>query len=82
MTVTAATLAPRFSSVALLPDRTLQLSLTGLSNFSYRIDGSTDLVHWGTLTNLPNLNGTLQLIDSSATNFSSRFYRALWIPQN
>jgi hypothetical protein len=80
LTLTAATLAPRFSSVSLLPDRTLQLSLTGLSNFSYRIDGSTDLVHWRTLTNLPNLNGTLQLIDSSATNFSSRFYRAIWIP--
>lgn len=80
VTVTAATLAPRFSSVVLLPDQTLQLSLTGLSNFSYRIDGSTDLLHWRTLTSVPNLNGTLQFIDSSATNFSSRFYRAIWIP--
>jgi hypothetical protein len=80
LTLTAATLAPKFSSVAALPDRTVQLSLTGLSNFSYRIDGSTDFLHWGTLTSFPNLNGTLQFIDSSATNFSSRFYRAVWIP--
>ena len=80
LTVAAAALAPKFSSIALLPDRRLQLSLAGLSNFSYRIDGSTDLLHWGTLTNLLNPNGTLEFIDSSATNFSSRFYRATWIP--
>jgi hypothetical protein len=80
LTLTAATLAPTFSSLALLPDHTLQLSLAGLSNFSYRIDGSTDLLHWGTLTNVPNPNGTLQLIDISATNYSHRFYRATWIP--
>jgi hypothetical protein len=80
LTTNIAMLAPRFSSPALLPDRTLQLSLTGLSNFSYRIDGSTDLLHWGTLTSLPNSNGTMQFIDASATNFSRRFYRAMWIP--
>jgi hypothetical protein len=80
VTVTAATLAPRFNSVALLPDRTLQLSLTGLSNFTYRIDGSTDLLYWGMLTSPPNPNGTMQFIDTSATNFSRRFYRATWIP--
>jgi hypothetical protein len=80
LTVTAATLAPRFTSLAMLPDHTLQLSLTGLSNFTYRIDASTDLLHWGILTSPPNPNGTLQFIDSSATNFSQRFYRATWIP--
>src|SRR5262249_14810270 len=80
LTVTAATLAPRFSSVGLVPDHRLQLSLTGLSNFTYRIDGSTDLLHWGTITSLPNPNGTLQIIDSSATNSSRRFYRATWMP--
>jgi hypothetical protein len=80
LTLAAATLAPTFNFVTLLPNRTLQFSLSGLSNFSYRIDASTDLLHWGALTSLPNPNGTVQLIDSSPTNFSSRFYRATLIP--
>jgi hypothetical protein len=80
VTLAAATLAPTFGSLALLPNGTLQFFLTGLSNFSYRIDGSTDLLHWETLTSLPNPNGTLQLIDPSPTNLPRRFYRATWIP--
>ena len=71
---------PQFASITLLPDQNLSLSLTAVSNLTYRIDASTDLLTWAALTNLPNPNGTLQFIDLAATNFSQRFYRAVWVP--
>jgi hypothetical protein len=43
-------------------------------------DASTDLLAWAVFTNLPNPNGALQFIDLEATNFSQRFYRAVWVP--
>jgi hypothetical protein len=79
-TVAAAVLSPKFSAVARLPDQTVQLSLSGLSNFNYRIDASSDLLHWGTLTTVPNPGGTLQFIDGAAASFPLRFYRAVLIP--
>ncbi len=79
LSTSVASLFPRFSSVALLPDRSVQLSLTGPSNFNYRIDASTDLLHWGTLTSLPNPNGALQITDPG-TSSPVRFYRAVWMP--
>ena len=56
------------------------LALAAYSNLTCRIDVSTDLVTWTTLTNLSDTNGALQFIDEAATNFPNRFYRAVWGP--
>jgi hypothetical protein len=71
---------PQFSAITSLPDNHFSLWLTAVSNLTYRIDASTDLLTWAALTNLPNPNGSLQFIDLEATNLSRRFYRAVWVP--
>jgi hypothetical protein len=42
-----------------------------------RIQVSTDLVHWTTLTNFMSTNSPLRFRDSSATNSDQRFYRGV-----
>ena len=71
---------PQFSYLTLLPDKNSFLWLTAVSNLTYRIEASTDLSNWAALTNLPNPDGTIQFMDLDATNFSQRFYRAVWVP--
>ena len=66
--------------VALLPDRNPLLTFSGATNLSCRIDISTDLFSWTTLTNMPNPDGTLQFFDPYATNFARRFYRVFSLP--
>ena len=72
-------LPPQFTSIAFLADRNSSLSLTAVSNLTYRIDASTDLATWTVLTSLSNPSGTLHFIDLEATNFPQRFYRAVWV---
>lgn len=80
-TLTLANFAPILNSpVVEATNGLFQFSLTGVSNFNYRIDASTDFFNWGTLTSLPNPNGTFQFADPTATNFPIRFYRAVWTP--
>jgi hypothetical protein len=71
---------PYFTSVTLLPDGTLLVSLSAVSNVTCEIDASADLVNWTALTSLSNLNGTVQFIDTDATNITQRFYRAKVLP--
>jgi hypothetical protein len=71
---------PNLNGITLLPDRNIQLSLSALSNLTYRIDASTNLIDWAGVTNLSNPNCTFQFIDFAATNFHRRFYRSLWVP--
>ncbi len=73
-------LPPQFVGATLLPNRTPLLSLRAVSNATYRLDASTNLVNWTTLTNVANPTGTFQFTDPNATNFALRFYRAVWIP--
>jgi len=70
----------QFTSLTLLPGNGVQLSLAGVSNFTYRLDVSTNLVTWTALTNVQNATGTIQFIDSSASSPGRRFYRAVWVP--
>jgi hypothetical protein len=80
-TLTLANFAPILNSPAVEATNGLfQFSFTGVSNFNYRIDASTDFFNWSTLTSLPNPNGTFQFADPMATNFPMRFYRAVWMP--
>ena len=61
-------------------DGTVQLSLTCLPGFTYRIDASTNLLHWVLVTNFLIPDGEVQFIDPGASNFPQRFYRAGWTP--
>jgi hypothetical protein len=56
------------------------LSLSATPDLIYRLDASTNLVDWLALTNIANPSGTIQFSDLQATNFSRRFYRAVWVP--
>lgn len=71
----------------LLPDGSLQLTSTDVNGGgtlspsdlpNFEAQASTDLVNWVTLPNALSLtNGTLQLSDSSRTNYAARYYRII-----
>jgi hypothetical protein len=55
----------------------LDLVLFSLPGLEYRIDASGDLLNWATVTNFVSTNSTMHFTDSSATNYTRRFYRAV-----
>jgi hypothetical protein len=71
---------PVVNLITLLPDKNIGLSLTAGSNLTYQIGASTNLIDWVALTNISSPNGLLQFYDLNATNYSGRFYRAMWVP--
>jgi uncharacterized repeat protein (TIGR03803 family) len=68
-----------FSSFAMLPGGIFQFSVTG-GSLDYRIDASTDLASWVTLTNILNTARAVQFTDRDAAIFPKRFYRRVWVP--
>ena len=62
-------------SATLLPNRDVQLTMTGLPGNVFRILGSTNLLDWQTIATLTNFTGTVQFTDPAATNFNCRFYQ-------
>ena len=54
----------------------VRFTLTGQPGRSCLVETSRDLIDWMSLTNLPNAGFTNQIVDSQATNFIRRFYRA------
>lgn len=56
------------------------LRLAGPSNFRYAIDATTDLRQWTALKTNLITDGSFDFIDSTAPNFSKRFYRARFVP--
>ena len=69
-------LPSRFQSITLLPDGRARLVVTGETGVACAIDGSSNLAGWFELMSLMNTNGTLDVVDHSASNSSLRFYRA------
>jgi hypothetical protein len=55
----------------------LQLSLDVSRGISGRLEVSTNLEDWATLTNFVSTNTTMQFLDSAATTLNRRFYRAV-----
>jgi hypothetical protein len=51
--------------------------LYALPGLNYEIDASTDLFNWQPLTNFLSTNSPFFFLDSSATNYGQRFYRAV-----
>jgi hypothetical protein len=69
--------APQLSSPWRTPGGPFQFTLIGIPLRSYEIQASTDFTNWSVLSTLvdSNGNGLLPYSDSTATNFSRRFYR-------
>jgi len=65
----------RFQAITLLPDGRARLVVTGETGVVCAIDGSSNLASWFELMSLINTNGTLDVIDHSASNSSLRFFR-------
>jgi hypothetical protein len=55
----------------------LDLVLFSSPGLEYRIDASADLLTWAGVTTFVSTNATMHFIDSSATNYNRRFYRAV-----
>jgi len=69
---------PRFSSVRLLPGAGVELTLQGGGAGTFTIQSSTDLIAWSLVETRPTSGGPEVFTDSSATNRSRTFYRAVW----
>ncbi|MEO5803060.1 MAG: M12 family metallo-peptidase [Verrucomicrobiota bacterium] len=52
-----------------------QLQFSGLAGASYRLQASTNLINWVTLTNVVSSNVSNLFLDTGATNFKNRFYK-------
>lgn len=63
-----------------LTNSAAELSLNAIAGSSYRVDASTNLLQWVTLTNIMDTAGTVQFLDPSASRYPRRFYRAVWSP--
>jgi hypothetical protein len=59
------------------PVQGFRLKLLGPQDRAARLEASTDLLHWEAIVGFPDLGDSIELIDSSATNFMKRFYRAV-----
>ena len=77
--VTKATAASaNIKRISLRPDHSVQLDLQGTPGATYRIEISTDLRNWSTLTSrTADGTGQFQLIDGPPL-VQRRFYRAVW----
>jgi hypothetical protein len=53
------------------------MRLMGIAGWDYVIEVSTDLAAWTALTTNSPPNGIWQFVDTTNTNFTRRFYRAL-----
>jgi len=51
--------------------------LTGPVGFNYTVESSSNLSNWTAFATLVNTNGIVRFIDSTSTNATARFYRAV-----
>ena len=70
--------APTLGAAKVSADGAVQFALTGLGGESYAIQASTNLLDWSPLATITNLTGTVKFSDSAATNYTQRFFRAVW----
>jgi hypothetical protein len=71
----------RFSAIDLISGPACQFTITGTSNLVFRLEASTNLADWQTLTNYSNLPlNSIQYTDALAPDFPRRYYRTAWAP--
>jgi hypothetical protein len=69
--------APGFTSLQLLPGGGLQLLISGMSGQVCRLQASTNLVDWVTLSTNVLDNAPLPIVDATAPGGKCRFYRLM-----
>jgi hypothetical protein len=65
-----------FASAKPMASNGLSFSLQISPGINGRIQASSNLVNWVTLTNFVGTNSTINFRDPAATNYNRRFYRA------
>jgi uncharacterized repeat protein (TIGR03803 family) len=76
-------LAPAPAVISLIPPMSgnpMRIAVSSAPYFDYRIEASTDHIHWVVFTNLYNSTGTMVVSDPDALKVPQRFYRAAWVP--
>jgi len=66
---------PRLSSLILLPNRAVELSLTGEVGVAYSIQASSNLSNWFLVSTRIATNGWLTIRHNAASNYPTLFYR-------
>jgi hypothetical protein len=66
-----------FGAVSPLTKYGLSLEFEGTVGLNCRIEASTNLVNWGTITNFTTTVAPIYFYDAATTNFNRRFYRAV-----
>ena len=66
-----------FTGAALQTAGLLKLTLAGAQRGVWDLQASADLLHWQSLASITNATGTVEFTDTTATNSSKRFYRAV-----
>jgi hypothetical protein len=65
-------------SIAVQPDGSPAITLSGNTNETYVLQASFDMHSWTSLsTNLTDANGLFTYVDTDATNYPQRFYRGV-----
>ena len=70
----------RFTAWAYLSNREFQAQLSGLGGKTYVFQAATDFANWISLNTNVAPSNLFFLLDSSASNFPYRFYRAVELP--
>ena len=65
----------RLGAVAAQPGAAVSFEAVGPANQTWTIQVSDNLLDWTFLTDLSGTNGTVEVVDPGATNYSRRFYR-------
>ena len=66
-----------FTSEVFLPGQQFQLGFAGVSNDTYVLEASTNLINWTPISTNTASTNFFNLCDPNATNFQNRFYRVL-----
>jgi len=72
---TSPTLAPNASLLTSLPDGCFRACFAASSGGEFRVEASTDLLNWETVSTATAINGTLDFVEDDAANVSRGFYR-------
>lgn len=82
LSLTLFTFAPRAATLAAqnLPARQLQLVIQGQPGTPYILQGSSDLIHWSSLSTNLLAGSSLAITNPISSAVPIQFYRAVWLP--
>jgi hypothetical protein len=72
-----AAVPPTLDTPVVLPNRSVQLNLSGAAGSAYTLQASTNLVDWIPWASVTNTSGTVMILDPVAVHYDKLFYRAL-----